>query len=94
MRLSGLLGATALAGAFAMLPGVVAAQTAATPPAAPTEEAAGTQAAVPAAQDPATQGPVAQGPVAQGDEITVTGSRIRSPNATSVVPVTTISAAD
>ncbi len=79
MKLSGLLGATALASAFAMIPGVGAAQTAATPPAAPSDETV--QIDTPA-------------PVAQGEEITITGSRIRSPNATSVVPVTTISAAD
>jgi outer membrane receptor protein involved in Fe transport len=80
MKIARFLEATALVGALTLLPGIALAQ--ATEPAA---AAGGSM-----AQDP-TQ---ANGTPAAGEEILVTGSRIRSPNATSVVPVTTISAAE
>lgn len=88
MKLSSLLSATAVVGALALLPHGAFAQTTTEP--APV--AGDSMAQEPAQRTSATQ---ADGKLAAGgEEILVTGSRIRSPNATSVVPVTTISAAE
>ncbi|MCK8457315.1 MULTISPECIES: TonB-dependent receptor domain-containing protein [Sphingomonas] len=88
MKFNRFLGATAVVGVLALLPQSAFAQTTTEP--APV--AGDSMAQQPAQTTEATQ---ADGkPAGGGEEILVTGSRIRSPNATSVVPITTISAAE
>lgn len=78
MRINRFLGATALVSALAVFPGLAAAQTAGDPSATTVADQAET---------PRTTS-------TDSSEILITGSRIRSLNETSTVPVTTVSAAD
>ena len=75
MKTTRFLEATALVGAFALLPSMASAQN------TPQTEAA-------------TPGIAQDAPEEVEGDITVTGSRIRAPNAESAVPITTISAAE
>lgn len=83
MKIYRFLNATALVGAMALMPTVTFAQTTESPTQSQ-DAAAGTSIA--------TQSPESE--EISGQDILVTGSRIRSPNAESVVPITTISAAE
>ncbi|KQM63216.1 hypothetical protein ASE75_12095 [Sphingomonas sp. Leaf17] len=78
MKTTRFLEATALVGAFAFLPGIAYAQDNTPQSAAVVPDAAPTQDTT----EPA------------GEEILITGSRIRAPNAESAVPISTISAAE
>ena len=84
MKFNRFLGATALVGALAILPSMAAAQTAGDP--------SGVDSGNGADQTAAQTAPADQ--PANNTDILITGSRIRSLNETSTVPVTTISAAD
>lgn len=95
MKFERLLGATALAGIFAAIPAMAAAQTATSSDGrASTQTTVSTDAATTNQADPNDQ--VTAGndqntaPAADGSDVVVTGSRISSPNATSTSPVTTI----
>jgi len=88
MNIQRLMGATALVGVLSAMPAIAYAKSDTPVPATPTSAAAAAPQTAPQA-DP--QADPQATPASDTQEITITGSRIRSPNATSLIPITSIS---
>jgi outer membrane receptor protein involved in Fe transport len=85
MNIQRFLGATALVGVLSALPAVAYAEADKSAP------AAAPQTTTPQTTSPADPEATPQTDTSGEKEITITGSRIRSPNATSIIPITSIS---